>query len=678
MQDSEAISIAVWAPGGQATAIYNVIKKAAGFALTVVPSLSEIEHALASAPPAMRAAILEVHSAEDAAAATTFSRETKATGTAVVILDYTGTANFPISAEVIKAPASSAGIVMALQRAFGKVNHPKGGVEMWGGVECTVNRVGDQFFDQSERNGHCSRTDDIDRLAKLGIRKLRYPVLWETHLAKPEAWKATETQLHLIRRRGIDPIVGLVHHGSGPKHTNLLEPSFVDGLAEHAANVARRFPWLRCFTPVNEPLTTARFSCLYGHWYPHHKDSLSFIRALLIELKATRAAMKAIRTIIPDAQLVQTEDIGRTYSTAEIAYQAEFDNHRRWLTFDLLCGRVNRDHPLWEFLQRLGISEEEILTFAEDPCPPDILGVNYYVTSERFLDHRLENYPPRAHGGNGRDHYADVCAVRVSSSGTGGHYGILKEVWNRYNHSFALTEVHLGCTREEQLRWMMEAWGAANALAAEGVDIRAITAWSLLGAYDWDSLLVKSVGYYEPGAFDARQVQQPRATALAHCIQSLAETGDFDHPVLASPGWWRRDIRYTYKPARPAQAIEHSLPFVPRSATMAKPILVTGARGTLGRAFERLCAVRGLRCVALNRHDLDITNSESIQRAVRQVRPWAIINCAGYVRVDEAEKDVERCLLENAAGPALWRPLAANWESTSSPFLQTWFSTGLI
>src|SRR5688500_6766579 len=163
MQDSEAISIAVWAPGVQATAIHNGIKRAAGCARTVVPCLTELEHALSAAPPAIRAAILEVHSAEDAAAATTFSRETKATGTAVVILDYTGTANFPISAEVIKAPASPAGIVMALQRAFGKVNHPKGGVETGGGEECSVNRVGDQFFDQSARNGHRSRTDDIER-----------------------------------------------------------------------------------------------------------------------------------------------------------------------------------------------------------------------------------------------------------------------------------------------------------------------------------------------------------------------------------------------------------------------------------------------------------------------------------------------------------------------------------
>ena len=51
-------------------------------------------------------------------------------------------------------------------------------LEMWGGLECTVNRVGDAYFRQMDRNGHCRRADDIDRFADLGVRAVRYPVLW--------------------------------------------------------------------------------------------------------------------------------------------------------------------------------------------------------------------------------------------------------------------------------------------------------------------------------------------------------------------------------------------------------------------------------------------------------------------------------------------------------------------
>jgi len=53
------------------------------------------------------------------------------------------------------------------------------GVELWGGVECTLNRVGDRQFDQLARGGHADRLDDLARFAALGLRTLRYPILWE-------------------------------------------------------------------------------------------------------------------------------------------------------------------------------------------------------------------------------------------------------------------------------------------------------------------------------------------------------------------------------------------------------------------------------------------------------------------------------------------------------------------
>ena len=125
-----------------------------------------------------------------------------------------------------------------------------------------------------------------------------------------------------MREAGIDVIAGLVHHGSGPRYTNLLDPRFPELLASHARAVATRYPWIRHFTPVNEPLTTARFSCLYGHWYPHRTISADFLRAVFHQCKATALAMRAIRELRPDALLVQTEDLGRTFSTPCLAYQA--------------------------------------------------------------------------------------------------------------------------------------------------------------------------------------------------------------------------------------------------------------------------------------------------------------------------------------------------------------------
>src|SRR4051812_2574264 len=166
--------------------------------------------------------------------------------------------------------------------------------EVWGGIECTVNRVADCSLDQLEFGGHARRADDLDRVAALGIRTVRYPLLWE-RLA-PTApdridWTWADERMGRMRGLGLVPIVGLVHHGSGPCYTSIADPSFAPGLADFARRVAERYPWVDAYTPVNEPLTTARFCGLYGHWHPHGRDDRSFVRILLSECQAVATAM---------------------------------------------------------------------------------------------------------------------------------------------------------------------------------------------------------------------------------------------------------------------------------------------------------------------------------------------------------------------------------------------------
>ncbi|MEA2174967.1 MAG: dTDP-4-dehydrorhamnose reductase [Blastocatellia bacterium] len=530
-------------------------------------------------------------------------------------------------------------------------------IELWGGVECTVNRVGDEYFDQLEMSGHAGRAQDLNLLASLGVRALRYPVLWERvapHGLEHANWSWSDERLLRLRELDLRPIVGLVHHGSGPRHTSLVDPDFPDKLAQYARAVASRYPWVDAYTPVNEPLTTARFSGLYGHWYPHGKDAQTFARALLTQCRGIVLAMRAVREIQPAAKLVQTEDLGKTFSTPSLSYQAEFENERRWLTYDLLAGRVNREHPLWSYLCAIGLREDELDWFADNSCPPDIIGINHYLTSERFLDHRLSRYPARFHGGNGRQEYADVEAVRVCAEGPAGPRALLRETWERYQLPMAVTEVHLGCTREEQLRWMKEVWDAANELSREGITVRAVTAWSILGAHDWDSLLTRMDGHYESGVFDCRGQASPRPTALAHMLRELASGREYDHPVLDTPGWWRRLDRLIYPPVRRRlQGAASSVHGVDIKGEGARPVLITGATGTLGRAFARLCERRGLSYRLLTRGEMDIADLSSITRSLEEFEPWAIINAAGYVRVDDAEREPELCHRENASGPAM-------------------------
>ena len=420
-------------------------------------------------------------------------------------------------------------------------------LEMWGGVECSVVRVGDIWRDQVSETGHARRgVDDIDRIAGLGLRAVRYPVLWERLTADPPGgnWAWQERQLAALHDRGVAVVAGLVHHGSGPAGTSLLDPHFPDMLARHAGQAAERFPDIAAWIPVNEPLTTARFSCLYGHWYPHTQEGDACLRALAVQCRAVLLAMRAIRAHQPGARFLHTEDLGRTFATAPLRAQAAYENDRRWLSLDLLCGRLGPGHPWRPALEAAGIPAHDLDELATGEAAPDLIGINHYATSDRFLDHRTELYPPHLRGGNGRDQYVDTEAVRVSlGDGLTGWEPRLREAWQRYGRPLVISEAHLGCEDPfEQVRWLVEAWQAAETLRAEGADVRAVTAWALFGLVDWNSMLRQRQGCYEAGVFDCA-ADPPRPTLLADAVHSLATRGRFDHPALAEPGWWRREER---------------------------------------------------------------------------------------------------------------------------------------
>ncbi len=84
-----------------------------------------------------------------------------------------------------------------------------------------------------------------------------------------------------------------------------------------------------------------------------------------------------------------------------------------------------------------------------------------------------------------------------------------------------------------------------------------------------------------------------------------------------------------------------------------QPILITGAAGTLGRAFAGGCAARNLRHRVTSRAELDIADLDTVVAALARIRPWLVVNAAGFVRVDEAEDEPDRCHRENAVGAEL-------------------------
>jgi dTDP-4-dehydrorhamnose reductase len=67
--------------------------------------------------------------------------------------------------------------------------------------------------------------------------------------------------------------------------------------------------------------------------------------------------------------------------------------------------------------------------------------------------------------------------------------------------------------------------------------------------------------------------------------------------------------------------------------------LITGAGGMVAYDLLSALAMHGEEFTALTRSDLDISDSRAVDAAIGELRPTVIVNCAGYTRVDDAEKE---------------------------------------
>ncbi len=99
-----------------------------------------------------------------------------------------------------------------------------------------------------------------------------------------------------------------------------------------------------------------------------------------------------------------------------------------------------------------------------------------------------------------------------------------------------------------------------------------------------------------------------------------------------------------------------------------KKIIVTGCNGQLGCAINR--QYEGSTDVELVNTDvaqLDITDVDEVLKMVREVKPYAIINCAAHTNVNACETDVDNAYRINAIGP---RNLAVAAAETGAKLVQ--------
>ena len=386
--------------------------------------------------------------------------------------------------------------------------------EIWASPEPTIARTGaNAFRNQLAETGHAARASDLDLLASLGVVATRYPILWEACAPHDPAqidltWAAQ--RLERLRELEIDPIVTLLHHGSGPTYTSLVDPQFPELFAAYAGAVAARFPWVRRWTPINEPLTTARFSTLYGVWYPNARDDdVAFGAALTNEVLGMLLAMAAIRVHAPHAEFVVTEDL-QSFTARDASVEAfvAHKERRMFLSIELAMGRVVSGHESYAYLVDVcGVPREKLERIASLASAPDLVAWNYYPNSERALfmrDGSVVNEPARLY---------QTITPRP----------LLAAAHARLRLPFGIGEVHVNGTATERVAWLDERVADLVALHDAGFPVRALGVWAAFGMVDWDSLLQRHENVREDGIFTfAGQLGTPQETAVASAVRNLA------------------------------------------------------------------------------------------------------------------------------------------------------------
>lgn len=87
-------------------------------------------------------------------------------------------------------------------------------------------------------------------------------------------------------------------------------------------------------------------------------------------------------------------------------------------------------------------------------------------------------------------------------------------------------------------------------------------------------------------------------------------------------------------------------------------LLLVGANGQVGWELQRALAPLG-QVIALDRAGMDLSDPDSVRRAIREAGPAIIVNAAAYTAVDKAESETELAMCINGIAPGVMAEEAA-------------------
>ncbi len=201
----------------------------------------------------------------------------------------------------------------------------------------------DSRVDLMDASGHYAYWErDFALAGELGARAIRYgPAYYLIHTA-PDTFdfEVCDEPMHRLRDLGLSVIADLCHFGVPSWLSGVCDPAFPVHFAEYARSFARRYPWVRHFTPIHEIFTCAVRSAYLGEWNDRETGDAALAGAIRNLCLAHELAVEAIVAERPDAIIVQTESVEHfDGATSPARAQANRWNALKMLPLDLTGGR---------------------------------------------------------------------------------------------------------------------------------------------------------------------------------------------------------------------------------------------------------------------------------------------------------------------------------------------------
>lgn len=376
------------------------------------------------------------------------------------------------------------------------------------GIECSYPMIRNRTHRMDElelTNHYCCWREDLNLARDMNIRYLRYGVPYHrVNFARDRYdWSFMDETLHEMQRLNIEPIIDLCHFGMPDWLGNSFQnPEFPNAFAAYAEAFARRYPWVRFYTPINEIFVCAKFSGLFGWWNEQEANDCAFGTAVRHMVKGSLLAMNTILTIQPRAIFIHSESNEYTHSLCGNKHthqRVEWENQMRFLALDLLFGNQVRA-DVYGWLLANGTSPDDYQWFMNQYHYRCVLGTDYYVTNERMMNH------------DGQIMYVGEVF---------GWYLISLEYYERYHKPLMHTETNLR-QEDNSVAWLWKQWQNVLRMRAEGIPVLGFTWYSLLDQVDWDSALREPNGHVNAvGLFDLNRAIRPVGEAYRNLIREF-------------------------------------------------------------------------------------------------------------------------------------------------------------